>query len=151
QISGSECGSECDHDDVQLVFGDSILLRRLRRRLHTPGEPCSLASAKFVWVTMGDESSAHAAKAAGEIHEHLPFDCMEEELFEVVHRLVVSDASDAWRTPLPPRAGQARRTALGGLAPGALRRVREHIDRHLTENVRTEVLARIAKLSLGYF
>ena len=21
-ISGSECGSECDHDDVQLIFGD---------------------------------------------------------------------------------------------------------------------------------
>jgi AraC-like DNA-binding protein len=40
---------------------------------------------------------------------------------------------------------------LGGLAPGALRRVREYIDQHLTENPKADTLARIAKLSLGHF
>lgn len=72
QIPEFECDSRCDHDDAELIFGDSILLKRLREESSEPGKFCSLASAKFVWVTTGDEASAHAAKAAGEIDEHLP-------------------------------------------------------------------------------
>jgi transcriptional regulator GlxA family with amidase domain len=44
-----------------------------------------------------------------------------------------------------------RPKSLGGLAPGALRRVRDYIHEHLTEKLPTEVLARIAELSLGHF
>src|SRR5262245_14645418 len=40
---------------------------------------------------------------------------------------------------------------LGGLAPGALRRVREYIGEHLTEGIATDTLARIAGLSTGHF
>jgi len=40
---------------------------------------------------------------------------------------------------------------LGGLAPGALRRVREYIDQHLTENIAIDALARVASLSTGHF
>jgi AraC-like DNA-binding protein len=39
----------------------------------------------------------------------------------------------------------------GGLAPGALRRVREYIDGHFTENIRLEALAEVADLSRCYF
>ena len=39
----------------------------------------------------------------------------------------------------------------GGLAPVALRRVREYIDSHLEENIRLETLANTAKLSLSHF
>jgi AraC-like DNA-binding protein len=46
-----------------------------------------------------------------------------------------------------PDAGSAR----GGLTPRALRRVRDHIDAHLTENVTLEALAEIAGLSRCHF
>jgi AraC-like DNA-binding protein len=39
----------------------------------------------------------------------------------------------------------------GGLAPGALRRVREYITGHLAENIRLEALAEVADLSRCYF
>jgi AraC-like DNA-binding protein len=141
---------ESDNDDAQLVFGDSALLKRLRDQYGQPGKACPLARAKFVWVTTDDESEAHAAKVAGEIDEHLPIDCPEQELFQVVRRLVGRDASDDWHSP-SPSVRPIRPRALGGLAPGTLRRVREYIDEHLIDNLQTEVLADIAKLSLGHF
>lgn len=150
QISGVECGSTCDHGDAQLVFGDPILLKRLHGQSRALGKSCSLAGAKFVCVTAGDEPVAQAAKDAGEIDEHLPVDCHEEQLFAVVRRLVGFDTTVDWQAR-EPKANLTRRVALGGLAPGALRRVREYIEQHLTDTLQTEVLARIAKLSLGHF
>jgi AraC-like DNA-binding protein len=47
----------------------------------------------------------------------------------------------------PPDVGAAR----GGLTPRALRRVRDHIDAHLTENITLEALAEIAGLSRCHF
>ena len=46
-------------------------------------------------------------------------------------------------TPMP----QAR----GGLPPGAMRRVREHVETHLSENIDLAALAAIAGLSLYHF
>lgn len=40
---------------------------------------------------------------------------------------------------------------VGGLAPGALRRVRGYIERHLGESIGADALARIAGLSAGHF
>jgi AraC-like DNA-binding protein len=150
QISQSEFDAEYDHDDAQLVFGDSVLLKQLRQCFRARGQPCSLASAKFVCVTAGDEAVARAAKEAGEIDECLPVDCPEEELFAVVRRLINSDASPAWHTK-SPMANSIPRQVLGGLAPGTLRRVREYLDQHLADHVQAEALARVAKLSLGHF
>jgi AraC-like DNA-binding protein len=42
-------------------------------------------------------------------------------------------------------------TARGGLAPRALRRVRDYIDEHVTENIRLETLAQVAGLSRCHF
>ena len=49
--------------------------------------------------------------------------------------------------PAQPDAAAAR----GGLTPRALRRVRDHIDAHLTENIRLETLAEVAGLSRCHF
>ena len=145
----SDCDSECNHD-AQLVFGDSVLLDRLQGQLREPGTPCPLATAKFIWVTAGDEIIAHAAKLAGEIEEHLPIDCPEEDLFAAIRRLASSEASPAWQAR-QPFSSPVRGAALGGLAPGALSRVREYIDEQLTENFPIEALTRIAALSTGHF
>lgn len=42
-------------------------------------------------------------------------------------------------------------TSRGGLAPRALRKVRDYIDGHLTENIRLEMLAAVAGLSRCHF
>ena len=149
QISGSQLDSDYDHDDAQLLFGDSILLKRLRRRFRARGGPCSLASAKFICVTAGDEQAARAAKEAGEIDEHLPVDCPEEELFAVVRRLIGTDVPAA--SHANPNANPVPDRPHGGLAPGVLRRVREYIEQHLAESIGTDALARIAGLSTGHF
>src|SRR5262249_44884316 len=41
--------------------------------------------------------------------------------------------------------------ARGGLAPGALRRVRDYIEDHVTENISLETLAEVADLSRCHF
>jgi transcriptional regulator GlxA family with amidase domain len=102
-----------------------------------------LANAKFICVTAGDEPSAHEVRVAGHIDAHVPLECPEEELFQLVQRLVGCDASAA-----RPRA---RARVRGGLAPGAFRRVREYIDEHVTDKITTDALAKIAALSIGHF
>jgi AraC-like DNA-binding protein len=149
QISGFGCDAHCNHDDAQLVFGDSTLLKQLRGQAKEPGKACSLASAKFIWLTSGDEPVAQAAKAAGQIAEHLPIECPEEELFAIVRRLVDFAGSPSHRERSSENPVRAK--VCGGLAPGALRRVREYIDQHLTDTIPTEVLAGIAALSSGHF
>jgi len=148
RISDAECDSTCNHDDVQIVFGDATLLKRLHKQFRAPGGPRSLSSAKFICVTAGDKGVARAAKDAGEIDEHLPVDCAAEEMFAVVRRLIGSNVL----VPLvKPNASSVLPRPFGGLAPGALRRVREYIERHLSESILTDALARIAGLSPGHF
>ena len=48
---------------------------------------------------------------------------------------------------LPPAAPQAR----GGLSAGAMRRVREHVEMHLSENTDLATLAAVAGLSMHHF
>jgi len=55
----------------------------------------------------------------------------------------------AWHSEPPATFAPCR--PHGGLAPGVLRRVREHIEQHLAESIGTDALARIAGLSTGHF
>jgi AraC-like DNA-binding protein len=148
RISPSSWSSDCSHTSAQLIFGDAVLLHRLRTA-KLPAVPCSLAKAKFVWVTVANQTAAQAAKAAGEIDEHVPLDCPEDQLFAVVRRLAGCDPSRTWHAAPAVKCGLA--APRGGLAPGALRRVRDYITEHLAEQLEAEILARIAALSLGHF
>ena len=149
QISAAERDSACNHDDVQFVFGDATLLKRLHKQFRAPGGSCSLAGAKFICVTTSDTAVVRGARKSGEIDEHLPVDCPQEELFAVVRRFIDSNVSVAPHAAPNPSSVPSR--PVGGLAPGALRRVREYIEEHLAESVVTDVLARIAGLSSGHF
>jgi len=114
-----------------------------------------LTKAKFVLVHTGDESIAYASKAAGEIDECLSIECPENELFATVQRLIDYDqptagsAGNSTNREVPARP--ARNKARSGLAPGALRRVREFIEQHFTRKFDTEDLAAVAGLSPGHF
>ncbi len=59
------------------------------------------------------------------------------------------EAYSAFSPPAP--AATHVRSIRGGLAPGALRRVREHIEQNLTGELRGEELASIASLSVAHF
>ena len=147
---------------ARLVFGDSALLKSLRERAKDRPAPHSLAKAKFVLVTAGDDHAAQASKANGEIDECLSIECQEAELFATVKRLIAgslnwSVASSVSGDPSesrPPAITPSRpppREVRGGLAPCALRRVHEHIEQNLTGKLLAEKLAAIAKVSPGHF
>jgi AraC-like DNA-binding protein len=123
---------------AQLIFGDATLLSRLRKEARTSPASGTLMKAKFVLVSNGD--AAHTCAGARDVDECLSLDCQEEELFALVQRLM----DTAVTRP-------TRRRPLGGMAPGALRRVREYIDAHLTEKIQREDLAKVAGLSSRYF
>jgi AraC-like DNA-binding protein len=130
----------------QVVFGDLASLRRFREESAT--QPST--GAKFVLVVACNEQAAQASCAETDVDECLSIECGEDELFATVQRLVDPDvARDSATSDAKPSARPD--APRGGLAPGALRRVREYVEQHLSESVPTNVLARIAKLSLGHF
>jgi AraC-like DNA-binding protein len=199
QISPASCSSACP-PAVEVIFGDSALLKRLQTQQLGPTARAK-KKAKFVLVTTADEPNAYASKAAGEIDECLSIECPEEELFATVQRLIDASRPTAWSASrsadraVPSRMRQhqpatthlrlahsanepelqaatthlrsidsaqvpnattafaplLRAEARGGLAPGALRRVREHIDQHCNERISTDHLASVAGLSPGHF
>jgi AraC-like DNA-binding protein len=146
---------------AQLVFGDSALLKSLQEMAKSRLAQPSLANAKFVLMTVGDDHTAQAFKANGEIDECLSIECEEEELFATVHRLADSPPSGshpraeghaaAFAAPGNAPRQPVRNLVRGGLAPGALRRVREYIDQNLTGKLLADKLAAVAKLSPGHF
>ncbi|WP_143045009.1 helix-turn-helix domain-containing protein [Variovorax sp. YR216] len=71
----------------------------------------------------------------------LPVGCREEDLFGTVHRLTGATVPQS-----PPR-----QRPRGGLAPGALRRVRKHVEERLAERIELRDLAAIAQLSECHF
>ena len=71
----------------------------------------------------------------------LPVGCREEDLLGAVHRL----------TGVPESQSLGRRRPRGGLAPGALRRVREYVEERLAERIELRDLAAIALLSECHF
>ena len=79
-ISRAACTAAPPNLQAELIFGDSILLKQLRESEQWHAG-YSLANGKFIWVTVGDERVAHSAKIAGEIDEHVRFECRKYELF----------------------------------------------------------------------
>ncbi|MBO9651329.1 MAG: helix-turn-helix domain-containing protein [Variovorax sp.] len=69
--------------------------------------------------------------------------CHEEDLFGTVRRLTKGSAM--------PSPSPRRQRPRGGLAPGALRRVRKHVEERLAERIELRDLAAIAQLSECHF
>lgn len=87
---------------------------------------------KLVLITSGGEGEASdLAKVADAC---LSIDCAQDELLAIIGRI--------GGLPARPR---------GGLAPGVLRRVREHIESNLGNRIDSDVLAAIAGLSNCHF
>jgi len=118
-----------------------------------------VAPPKIVLLTDGTKEVDPAS--LGWVNAWLSIDCPEEELLETVQGLL----QDAQPVRWSPSIGTDARPYLapnstapapgdrptGGLAPGALRRVREHIETNFAQKIDLSRLARIAGLSTSYF
>jgi AraC-like DNA-binding protein len=123
--------------DAQIVFGDSDFVSMFTDERQTPANG---VLPKLVLVTDLEGQAEPEPAALRGLDAWLSIQCGEDELFETVLRL--RDRS------LPARAGAS---ALGGIAPGALRRVKEAIEARLTDGFTLKELAAIAGLSEGHF
>jgi AraC-like DNA-binding protein len=121
--------------EAEIVFGDVEFLAGLIDRR----QDAAVASRSKLVVVAEDETD-NAAPALDGVDGWLPIQCGEDDLFETVIRL------------RDQRPRQVSRTSnRGGMAPGALRRVKEAIERRSGEAFTLCDLAAIAGLSEGHF
>jgi AraC-like DNA-binding protein len=123
--------------DAEIVFGDFEFLSKLMNLDCARG---AVSQPKLVLVTDLDADATQDAATLERVDSWLSIQCDEDELFDTVVRL---------RDHAPP--SRAGRPALGGLAPGGLRRVRDAIDERLASGFTLRELAAIAGLSEGHF
>ena len=129
------------HGGIDLVVGDAAHLCRLL----WPDAGASDASAglpQIIWLAGAAERDAALPYELRAISRRLPVDSREEDLLAAV-----ADANpldDDWMPAV------ARRPS-GGLAPGALRRVKESVEARIAESLSLRSLAGIAGLSECHF
>lgn len=102
---------------------------------------------KFVLVAFTDDAALARKLGPFTIDACLSMDCQPEDLIATVRALCCR--LEPARQPLV--APHARAVVRGGLAPGALRRVREHIHSRLADRIQLSELAAIAELSDCHF
>jgi AraC-like DNA-binding protein len=129
---------------TEIVFGDAASVFELLAQFGKGGIGASarhVRTPKVVVVTThhDEEAGMYPALPTG-VDACLPVQCKQEELFDTVRRLSADAAQ------IGPRVA-----ALGGLAPGALRRVREHIESRLADKFELKELAVVAGVSEGHF
>jgi AraC-like DNA-binding protein len=123
---------------VQLVFGDFDFVSGL---LADIGAGRTAGTPKVVMVTTHDDDLADPLRKVPEgVDSCLSVQCQAQELFDTVRRLSAGFAQIEVRSP-----------SRGGLAPGALRRVREHIETRLADRFELRELSTIAGLSATHF
>lgn len=152
QISPAECTSPTAQS-ADLVFGDSAMLRCMQAQAKASSGTSKFAKAKLVLVAGAGERSETSKVRADEC---VSLECGEQELFATVQRLIGFESVSSRSDVMPANGGLSAERPRdsfprGGLAPGALRRVREHVEQNLTDRLRTEELATVAGLSPGHF
>jgi AraC-like DNA-binding protein len=135
-------GARWKEAPVDIVVGDHSQVARVlaQRNEHSYARSCNLLRV----VLVDDRSAANAAHLASDIPVQsvmasLTTQCKANELVDIVRR--------ARRATRRTEAVEAR----GGLAPGALRRVREYIQNNMAERIELDDLAAIAGLSICHF
>src|SRR5262249_42016782 len=110
---------------------------------HGNGRPPSAPAAPKVLVLASDQHdvSVQLAIQSGAVG-CLSVQCRGEDLIGAVRELAYTIRGIEPRTRCPAR---------GGLAPGALRRVRELIERQIATKITLQELADVAGLSSGHF
>jgi AraC-like DNA-binding protein len=151
---------------VQLVIGDPDVWIRsfedaMPRTLYDAASPPKVL-AVMTHAAEREHPTAFGVRADGSVSVQ----CEVDELLAAVRRLLAApdtpqpSVADQNQPPLEVPFSDARRRAAsmrasrrprGGLAPAALRRVREHISTHLHQTLGLSQLADIAELSVHHF
>jgi len=121
-----------DDDEADVVVGDLPHLQRW----------CGSAAHARKLVLVSNPQQAPLTVAPPGIAGRVTVQCAETELFETIRRLCGDGPNAAQRGTAVVR---------GGMAPGALRRVREHVLSQLSEPIEMQALAAIAGLSVCHF
>jgi AraC-like DNA-binding protein len=144
-----------------LVVDDLAMAAQLSTCACAGRESMTRSAPKVVYLIDSRSDVDPVAMARKGVSAWLPIDCPEEDLLAVVQGLL-EDALPLRRSAMvkpevaspvaPNRESTARRRRFtGGLAPGALRRVREHIEACFAQKIDSSRLAEIAGLSASYF
>jgi AraC-like DNA-binding protein len=144
-----------------VVLDDLALAARFSTCAGAAGEPIRGAIPKVALLTNRAEQVDPSSMGFNGVSAWLSIDCREEELLGTVRALLEDAPSGRWSPAirsddtarrLPNSAVSGRRMRLtGGLAPGALRRVREDIDANFARKIDLSRLAGIAGLSTSHF
>lgn len=126
---------------VDVVFVDSECLRLWHVDLAKAGTGNRRAP-KIVWVTNVAEQMSPPQLNHPSISARLPVQCDENELLETMRSLAGKG---------PSNRVVPRQRVIGGLAPGAMRRVMEHIDAHLSDRIELVDPAGLTGLSDCHF
>jgi AraC-like DNA-binding protein len=118
-------------DDAHFVLGADC-----QARVQFKIDPESICAGISVWAIFGRNARLLQGGADTDYSVRLRSACGGEEFFALVS---------------PPTRRRLRVPPRGGLAPGALRRVKEYIDGHLGEDLTLETLAALAGLSTHHF
>lgn len=127
---------------VDIVFADSECLRRSRWHLRAATQARSTAP-RVVWVTTASDEVAEPQSKPTGISAQISVECGEFDLVQALQSLTDGQGPIC-------RPTLARKPA-GGLAPGAMRRVREHIEQHLCNRIELMDLATLVGLSECHF
>jgi AraC-like DNA-binding protein len=147
--------------DCVLVVDDLAMAVQLSTCAGAGERSIAQSPPKVVYLADGSSEVDPATMAQRGVSAWLPIDCPEEDLLAVVQGLLegallarppVAVKPDVPNPGAPDREISVRQPRFtGGLAPGALRRVREHIEARFADKIDLGCLAEIAGLSTSYF
>jgi len=142
--------------DADIIIGSCRCSPEAAKLTSRRSPSAATKSPKVLMVTTQEsETEIRAAMDAG-IHGCLSIDCAEDDLLAAIRGMVRASGSvlhakapvhslSSTTEPLPSLPPR------GGLAPWALRRVREYIDAHLDAEIQVKTLAEIAGFSVYHF
>jgi AraC-like DNA-binding protein len=149
------------HLEADIVVSDSVRLPM--QRVNAGALDNLIASAPL--VVMVTNSSAESNEVNSDFSAHLSISASEEEVLATFRHLIGQSAQDdspttaiAHDSAMEQSFTSALRTVSsvnapprGGLAPGALRRIREHVENGLAEKIGVCELAELVGLSESHF
>ncbi len=151
----------CTAAERIVVLDDLALAASFLTCTGAPAEPIRSAIPKVALLTDRAKGVDSCSMGFNGVSAWLSIDCQEEELLETVRGLLEDVPPGRWSPAMRSNnaahlvsnstVGAPRVRPTGGLASGALRRVREYIETNFARKIELSRLAGIAGLSRSYF
>ncbi len=141
---------------IDLLVADSAALLDSAAAHCDSDPPPSAVKPQIVWLTSPSDGATATAPTPIEVNACVSMHCRQDDLLSTVCRLLGAPVLEQPRgTDMAPHGGLGAlpvpRPPRGGLAPSALRRVREHIECSIGEHIELKDLAAMCRLSVCHF